>query len=72
LHQLFGLADGRFRLPPVPILGDELRWPRIAAEDVKEKRLIGDLWVDRSKGRGLFLMIENREFGRIDRAISDA
>jgi type III restriction enzyme len=39
------------------------------ADDAKEKRLIGDLWADRSKGRALFLMIENREFSRIDRAI---
>ena len=39
------------------------------ADDAKEKRLIGDLWADRSNGRGLFLMIENKEFTRIDRAI---
>lgn len=39
------------------------------ADDAKEKRLIGDLWADRSNGRGLFLMIESKEFTRIDRAI---
>jgi type III restriction enzyme len=39
------------------------------ADDAKEKRLIGEFWADRSKGRALFLMIENREFSRIDRAI---
>lgn len=39
------------------------------AADAKEKQQIGDLWADRSKGQALFLMIENREFGRIDRAI---
>ncbi len=32
------------------------------ADDAREKRLIGDLWANRSEGRGLFLMIENREF----------
>jgi len=39
------------------------------ADDAKEKRLIGDLWADRSNGRGLFLMIENKEFNRIERTI---
>lgn len=39
------------------------------ADDAKEKRQIGDLWADRSGGRCLFLMIENKEFTRIDRAI---
>ena len=39
------------------------------ADDAKEKRLIGDLWADRSKGQALFLMIENKEFTRIDRAL---
>ncbi len=39
------------------------------ADDAKEKRLIGDLWADRSNGQGLFLMIESKEFTRIDRAI---
>jgi type III restriction enzyme len=38
------------------------------AADAKEKQQIGDLWADRAKGQVLFLMIENREFGRIDRA----
>ncbi len=38
-------------------------------DDSKEKRLVGDLWADRSSGTGLFLMIENKEFGQIDRAI---
>ena len=39
------------------------------ADDAKEKRLIGELWADRSNGRGLFLMIESKEFTRIDRRI---
>ena len=43
--------------------------PYYTNDDSKEKRLVGDLWADRSSGRGLFLMIENKEFVRIDRAI---
>jgi type III restriction enzyme len=39
------------------------------ADDAKDKRLIGELWADRSNGRALFLMIENKEFTRIDRLI---
>lgn len=42
------------------------------ADDAKEKQQIGELWADRSMGQCLFLMIENREFGRIDRAIHHA
>jgi type III restriction enzyme len=38
-------------------------------DDTKEKRLIGDLWAERSKGKCLFVMVENREFGQIDSAI---
>lgn len=40
------------------------------AKDAEEKQLIGGLWADRSQGRCLFLMIDNRQFGRIDQAIS--
>jgi hypothetical protein len=43
--------------------------PYFTNDDSKEKRLVGDLWADRSAGKGLFLMIENKEFGRIDAAI---
>jgi type III restriction enzyme len=43
--------------------------PYFTNDDSKEKRLVGELWADRSAGRGLFLMIENKEFGHIDRAI---
>ncbi len=42
------------------------------ADDAKEKCLIGDLWADRSNGQGLFVMVENKEFIRIDRAIKAA
>jgi type III restriction enzyme len=43
--------------------------PYFTNDDSKEKRLVGDLWADRSARRCLFLMIENKEFGRIDKAI---
>jgi len=57
------LNDGR-------MLVVEYKGAHIAtADDAKEKQQIGELWADRSKGRCLFLMIESREFGRIDRAI---
>lgn len=39
-------------------------------DDSKEKKLIGELWADRSGGKGLFLMIENKEFARIDQVLS--
>jgi type III restriction enzyme len=39
------------------------------ADDAKQKQLIGELWAERSRGRCLFLMIENREFSRIDKQI---
>lgn len=42
------------------------------SEDAKEKRLIGNLWADRSNGKCLFVMVENKEFGRIDRAMQVA
>lgn len=44
--------------------------PYFTNDDSKEKRLIGDLWADRSAGKGVFLMIENKEFARIDRALA--
>lgn len=43
--------------------------PYFTNDDSKEKRWIGDLWADRSAGKGLFLMIENKEFARIEAAI---
>lgn len=42
----------------------------ISNDDSREKRLVGDLWAERSDGKCLFLMIENQEFSRIDRAIA--
>jgi type III restriction enzyme len=38
-------------------------------DDTKEKQLIGDLWAERSEGGCVFVMVENREFGKIDAAI---
>lgn len=45
--------------------------PYFTNDDSKEKRLIGDLWADRSNGKCLFLMIEKKEFARIDRAVAN-
>lgn len=57
------LSDGRY-------LVIEYKGSHIASgDDAKEKRLIGELWADRSGGSCLFLMIENKEFSRIDAAI---
>jgi type III restriction enzyme len=46
--------------------------PYYTNDDSKEKRLIGDLWADRSNGKCLFLMIEKKEFARIDRAVQQS
>ena len=57
-------------LKDVRILVVEYKGGHLATgEDAREKRLIGDLWAERSNGTCLFLMVENREFARIDHAI---
>ena len=57
------LFDGRY-------LVIEYKGSHIAsADDAKEKRLVGELWADRSGGSCLFLMIEDKGFSRIDAAI---
>ncbi|WP_158817181.1 DEAD/DEAH box helicase [Methylocapsa sp. S129] len=57
------LNDGR-------VLVVEYKGAYIAtADDAKEKRLIGELWADKSEGRCLFLMVESRQFERIDQEI---
>lgn len=57
------LNDGR-------VLVVEYKGAHLAtADEVKEKQLIGKLWAERSNKTCLFLMIENREFVRIDNAI---
>jgi type III restriction enzyme len=38
-------------------------------KDADQDRLIGNLWADRSNGQCIFVMLTNREFGAIDRAI---
>ena len=40
-----------------------------STDDSKDKRLVGDLWADRSNGQCLFVMIENREFDRLENLI---
>jgi len=60
------LSDGR-------VLVVEYKGAFLAsADDAKEKKLIGELWADRSDGKCLFLMIADREFARIDSAIQPA
>lgn len=57
------LMDGR-------VLAVEYKGAHLASgDDAKEKRLIGELWADRSSGHCLFAMIENKEFGGMDRAM---
>jgi len=43
--------------------------PYLTNDDSKHKMQVGDLWADRSDGQCLFLMISDRQFGRIDQAI---
>ncbi|HBF31519.1 DEAD/DEAH box helicase family protein [Rhizobium sp.] len=57
------LADGRY------LVVEYKGMPYITNDDSKEKRLVGELWANRSDGSCLFLMIENKEFSRIDAAI---
>jgi len=57
------LNDGRYVV--IEYKGSHLA----TADDAKEKRLVGELWADRSDGSCLFLMIESKEFSRIDAAI---
>jgi type III restriction enzyme len=42
---------------------------RVTNDDSKSKKLVGDLWADRSNGKCLFLMISDKQFGMIDQAI---
>jgi type III restriction enzyme len=55
------LKDGRIAV--IEYKGAD-RW-----KDADHDRLIGNLWADRSNGRCIFVMLTNREFGVIDRAI---
>lgn len=57
------LNDGR-------ILAVEYKGEHLAtADDAKEKLLVGQLWADRSNGKCIFAMVDNREFSRIEFAI---
>lgn len=44
--------------------------PYYTNDDSKEKLMVGELWAERSNGKCIFLMIKDKEFARIDRAIS--
>ena len=56
------LNDGR-------ILAIEYKGEHLSTgDDAKEKRLVGELWADRSNGKCLFVMAESREFARIEAA----
>lgn len=38
---------------------------RSTADDAREKDLIGQLWAERSEGKGIFIMVDSRKFHRI-------
>jgi type III restriction enzyme len=57
------LTDGRILV--VEYKGGD----RSTADDAREKDLIGQLWAERSGGKGLFIMVDTREFHRIATAI---
>lgn len=57
------LRDGR-------ILVVEYKGAHLAtADDAKEKRLLGQLWAERSGGTGLFVMPDGKDFATITKAI---
>jgi type III restriction enzyme len=53
------LSDGRILV--VEYKGAD----RSTADDAREKDLIGQIWAERSEGKGLFIMIDSRQFHRI-------
>ena len=53
------LVDGRYLA--VEYKGAD-RW---SDDDSKEKRALGELWAERSKGRCIFVMPRGRDFGSI-------
>ncbi len=57
------LEDGRFLV--VEYKGGD----RVSNDDSRNKKLVGDLWADSSAGQCLFVMVTERQFGVIDRAI---
>jgi len=58
------LENGQFLV--VEYKGEHL-WSN---DDSKEKRAVGELWADRSGGRGIFVMPKGRQFTNITDAIS--
>lgn len=57
------LKDGRY------LVLEYKGTPYITNDDSREKRLIGELWADRSMGKCLFVMADKRSLGLIDAAI---
>ncbi|WP_377291536.1 DEAD/DEAH box helicase [Rhizobium sp. SG2393] len=57
------LTDGRY------LVLEYKGAPYITNDDSKEKRLVGELWADRSGGSCVFLMIGDRDFSRVDATI---
>jgi len=58
------LKDGRYLV--VEYKGEHL-WSN---DDSREKRAVGDLWAERSKGRCIFVMPKGKDWAAIDAAIS--
>lgn len=57
------LTDGR-------ILVVEYKGAHLAdTADAREKQLVGDLWAERSGGRCLFVMVSDRQFGKLEQGI---
>ncbi|WP_413990424.1 DEAD/DEAH box helicase [Labrys okinawensis] len=46
--------------------------PYITNDDSKEKKLVGELWAERSGGKSLFLLFGAKEYAQIDRIIAGA
>lgn len=56
------LKDGRF-------LAVEYKGSHLWNEDSKEKKALGELWAEKSEGKCVFVMITNKDFDQISRAI---
>jgi type III restriction enzyme len=58
------LDDGRYLV--IEYKGAHL----VSTDDTKDKDLIGNIWAEKSGGKGLFLTVSDRQFGLIDKAIA--
>ena len=58
------LNDGRYLV--VEYKGD----PYVTNDDSEEKRLIGSVWAELSNGSCVFVMVSNRDYTAIDRAVA--